>query len=106
MVVTPNIGSKANGGVYFKLIKPSDFNTTVSLPDTFIATTSSKFILEKLIGKIGSNPQAEAAGFNAFAGKYGIQEFENLDYGEPDLDGLPLMYVFYADGVHSPSETR
>jgi hypothetical protein len=87
MVVTPNIGSKANGGVYFKLIKPSDFNTTVSLPDTFIATTSSKFILEKLI-KIGSNPQAEAAaGFNAFAGKYGIQEFENLDYGEPDLDG-------------------
>jgi hypothetical protein len=60
----PNIG-KANGGVYFKLIKPSDFNTTVSLPDTFIATTSSKFILEKLIGKIGSNPQAEAAGFNA-----------------------------------------
>jgi hypothetical protein len=39
--------------VYFKLIKPSDFNTTVSLPDTFIAT-SSKFILEKLMVKFKS----------------------------------------------------
>jgi hypothetical protein len=40
--------------------------------------------------------RAEAAGFNALLVNAGFK-FENLDYGEPSLDGLPLMYVFYAD---------
>lgn len=83
-----------DGGIYIKILKPEEFTsklgTLVAAPSGM--TTESKFILSKL----KAEKVDASAGYNSIGGSLGIQEYVNMDFGEPGVD-LPLMYVFYKD---------
>ena len=71
--------------------------------------TETTMILANLIG----DPDApdsiltlKDAGYNCFNHKYGIQEFETMDWGDDNIKGLPLMYVFYRDCDTGLADTR
>ena len=85
---------KDDGGIYVKILKPEEFTSklgTLVAPPSGI-TTESKFILSKL----QSDTVGPDAGYNSFGGNLGVQEYLNMDFGEPGVE-LPLMYVFYKD---------
>lgn len=86
---------REDGGTYIKILKPEDFTSKVGTLVTTPSgvTTESKFILSKLKGSTVD----PSAGYNSFGGVFGVQEYVNMDFGEPGTDGLPLMYVFYKD---------
>lgn len=84
-----------DGGTYIKILKPEEFTSKIGTLTTAPSgmTNESKFILSKLKG-VDVNA---SAGYNSFGGVFGVQEYVNMDFGEPGTDGLPLMYVFYKD---------
>ena len=90
------INKENDGGIYVKIKTVAEYNSEVNELSTTIDTTN---VLNLSILK-QDNVGLEA-GFNAFAGDYGIQEFINLDYGESELDNLPLRYVFYSDTLYN-----
>ena len=62
--------------------------------------TETTMILANLIGDPDAPDSVltlKDAGYNCFNQKYGIQEFETMDWGDDNIKGLPLMYVFYRD---------
>lgn len=85
-----------DGGVYFKVLTPEEYNKNVSFyaqPDgTSIKNT---LILEKLKGDLLDS----TAGFNTFGGRLGIQEFTTVDCGGGDdgPNGLKVKHLFYAN---------
>jgi hypothetical protein len=98
-------GKKYDGGTYIKIFTDKDFNVPVNLDTSGkpekVDTAPKKMVLANLQNKIGDLTQAKDAGFNVFSGKLGIQEFSEMDWGNDDYNGLPLMYVFYEDNSGS-----
>jgi hypothetical protein len=99
-----NVSNLANsdGGTYIKLIDRTSFdskaiNSLVSPPPTpYTDITMNLEELKKFV------PDMKAAGFNIFAGAYGVQQYTSLKYGVPELDdngGLPFRFMFIADSI-------
>ena len=62
--------------------------------------TETTMILANLIGDPDAPDSVltlKDAGYNCFNPKYGVQEFDTMDWGDDSIKGLPLMYVFYRD---------
>ena len=74
-----------------------------------LKTTETTMILANLIGD-PEDPTSVAtlqdAGYNCFNPNYGIQEYDKMDWGNDDLKGLPLMYVFYQNSDIGLAYTR
>jgi hypothetical protein len=92
-----------NGGLYVQILSNTQYDSEKK-PLIEKVNTESVIILEKLKGVTETEIQnltsdLNSAGFNPFGGPYGIQEFSIMDYGEEDLNGLPLKYVFYGDSL-------
>ena len=86
------IYKKDDGGTYVQILDSlPDAITLVTPPDG--VTNDSVISFEK----IKQSAVDKSAGFNCFGGPYGVQEFKNMEWGIPSLQGLPLMYVFYRD---------
>lgn len=91
---------KNDGAKYLQIFTTSEYTGSQSpLVGTTEAIDSSvKKILYDNIN-VTSLTDIPAAGFNAFAGPYGIQDYSKMDWGTSmgDLKDLPLMYLFYGD---------
>ena len=83
---------KDDGGTYLKIIDKLETPKILYTPPAGV-TTDSVISFEK----IKQATVDASAGFNCFGGLYGAQEFVKMDWGEPSLTTLPLMYVFYKD---------
>jgi hypothetical protein len=93
-----------DGALYIQILSKSQYETSKA---SLVEEVSTESII--LLDKIKAQTQEEinalssnlvSAGFNTFGGTYGIQEFSTMDFGEQtDLNGLPLMYVFYGDTI-------
>ena len=94
-----NPSKNVDGGTYIKIFTLKDFsapiNLDVSLKPEKVDITANKLVLEKLKTEIKSSEAAKAAGFNAFGGAMGIQEFVNMDWGVSKYDKLPLSQIFF-----------
>ncbi len=84
-----------DGGVYVKIISSEDYSNSKPLISGPTVTTNLL-----MLDKLKQSPLPQDVGFNQFGGKYGIQEFSQLDYGNESLNGLPLSYVFYNDAIN------
>jgi hypothetical protein len=83
-----------DGAVYVKILKPSEYKTEFALyPAPAGVTTDNVFNYSKMSAKVVDS----SAGYNSFGGPLGIQEYENMDFGNSSLTGLKLMYSFYMD---------
>jgi hypothetical protein len=77
-------------GIYVKMFTPAEYTTTSTLVDTSVNTTSVLDLASLKENNISS------AGFNSFGGIYGIQDFNNINFGAKDgPEGTPAMYIFY-----------
>jgi hypothetical protein len=91
-----------DGGLYVQILSVPQYETP-KLTLVEEVNTESVILLDKI--KVQSDEEIQAlssnlssAGFNTFGGLYGIQEFSKMNFGNStELDGLPLMYVFYGD---------
>ena len=82
-----------DGGLYVQILGAlPDTKTLATVPEG--VPTETKMVLSELTPK--TSPTS-AAGYNSFNPNYGVQEYKDMDWGNKDLDGLPLMYVFYRD---------
>ena len=83
---------KDDGGTYLKIVDKLETPKILYTPPAGV-TTDSVISFENI-----KQATADAsAGFNCFGGLYGAQEFVKMEWGEPSLSTLPLMYVFYKD---------
>lgn len=82
-----------NGGKYITIMSIDDYNEKVK---TLTEGPSSNNVLnlEKLQSK-NIPLDGSGVGFNQFGGKYGYQEFTELNYGDEKLKNLPFRFVFY-----------
>lgn len=90
-----NINKLNDGGVYVKIIQPSDYDgvSAKQLPTT---PPSEAIILLSELSKEYAEFSNTAVGFNQFGGKYGTQEYRYLNYD--NTDAIPkgvFMGVFY-----------
>ena len=86
-----------DGGIYIKILPVNKFNDKNYKKSKLSVdiNTENIFELTSLKSEIINNG---TPGFNPFGSvNYGIQEFVNLDYGESDLENLPLRFIFYYD---------
>jgi hypothetical protein len=99
-----------DGGLYVQILSKSQYETSkASLIEE--VNTDSVILLDKIkvqnqdeINSLSAN--LTSAGYNTFGGAYGIQEFSNMNFGDDtDLNGLPLMYVFYGDSFINDNRT-
>lgn len=94
-----NADKKIDGGTYIKIFTDKDYNVPVNLDTSgkpaSADTTPTKIVLAKIQVQLASGQQAKDAGFNAFGGGSGIQEYVNMDWGSSDFDNLPLRFLFY-----------
>ena len=93
---------KDDGGTYIKLIDPTSFNSKAS--NTLVSPPPNTDITMNLaeLKKFLNVKDMTAAGFNIFAGAYGVQQYTSLKYGVPELDdngGLPFRFMFIADSI-------
>lgn len=95
------VGKKVlDGGQYIKIIPINKLNGNSLISTTAKIKPDSVFSLDKM----KSDKVDATAGFNSFGGTMGAQEYVNMDFGE--LDGLPLMYVFYKNSDNGMSMNR
>jgi hypothetical protein len=101
---TTNIGDKVDdGAVYIKILKPSEYETNVALYQAPAGLkTDNIFNYSKMTAKAVDY----SAGYNSFGGVLGIQEYENMDFGNSSLQGLKLMYSFYMDSDNGLAYNR
>jgi len=92
---------KDDGGTYIKIMSKIEEPKTLYTPPATVKT-------ENVISyeKLKQSAVDKTAGFNPFGGGFGVQEFKDMDWGEPSLQGLPLMYVFYKDSNTGLALTR
>jgi len=90
-----------DGGLDIKILDSLPTPATIAtIPEG--VPTETKMILSELTSAIPTS----AAGYNSFNPNYGIQEYKDMDWGNADLDGLPLMYVFYRNCDNGLALTR
>lgn len=83
-----------DGAVYVKILKPAEYKTDVALYQAPAGVKPDNvFNYSKMTAKVVDY----SAGYNSFGGPLGIQEYENMDFGDSSLQGLKLMYSFYMD---------
>ncbi len=84
-----------DGGLYLKIFPIENYNQ-ISTSFARPIDNSEDIISFAELSKSGYiNPKL--AGFSVFGGKFGIQDFNKMDFGYAVLNELPLMYVFYDD---------
>jgi len=82
-----------DGGTYVKIIDIEAMPSPVSLITAPEGLTTESIML---FDKIKEEKVDSTAGYNSFGGKYGIQEYETMDWGAIDeLKGLKLRFAFY-----------
>ena len=87
-----------DGGKYVNILTTTQFKRYSTFELSSPVTTTSKLILSQLKSSTIKNPSN--AGFNFFGGSYGVQEFNDIDWGDDALNSgnLPLSFVFYSNG--------
>lgn len=80
-----------DGGAYVKILTLDDYNKITGTLESNVKTESI-IVLDKL----KANELTEA-GFNSFGGKYGIQDFTNIQFGEDAVGQIDAMYLFYGE---------
>ena len=85
-----------DGSVFIKILTPDEYKTDVSLMATD-KEISNDSVLKLNDLKSDEISNAKSAGFNSFGGPLGIQDFSKMDFGNKDLDGLPLRFMFFND---------
>jgi hypothetical protein len=80
-----------DGGTYIKILTLDGYN---KITGTLEANVKTESII--VLDKIKANEITEA-GFNSFGGKYGIQDFTNIQFGEDAVGQIDAMYVFYGE---------
>jgi LAS superfamily LD-carboxypeptidase LdcB len=97
-----------DGAVYVKIFIPEDFVDVAidnrTTPEN-VNFTNNLMVLSGLKVNIDTAELAKNAGFNFFSGKYGIQDFVNMNWGTDDLKDLPLRYVFF-DEISVINDTK
>ena len=94
---TNNIIKTNDGGVYIKILTKEDYaNNQATVKVASVDTKVRKIVLTEIQKDVMTTSNMDKAGFNVFAGPYGIQEFSQMDWGkDTQLIDLPLRYVFY-----------
>jgi hypothetical protein len=94
-----------DGGTYVKIITRNQYSTTKQLyPLDGVKNDIIPLKKEVLKNAILLPSQVKEAGFNVFAGPYGIQEFSQIDLGDGVI--TPLTFIFYRDGRPGLAYTR
>jgi hypothetical protein len=93
--ISPDNFKYDDGGVYIKILKPIEYEPTEesTLFDTTITNDSALDLASLETNTISS------AGFNSFNGPYGIQDFNNINFGEGVSENITSMYVFYSNNI-------
>jgi GH24 family phage-related lysozyme (muramidase) len=92
-----------NGGLYVQILSNTQYESGIQNLSEEV-NTESVILLDKIKGVSDDEVATltndlKSAGFNPFGGPYGVQEFSNMDYGDENLSGLALKYVFYGDSI-------
>jgi hypothetical protein len=98
--------NKNDGGLYVQILSNTQYEGGIQNLSEEV-NTESVILLDKIKGVSNDDVTAltndlKSAGFNPFGGPYGVQEFSNIDYGDENLIGLPLKYVFNKVEQHPP----
>lgn len=96
------ISKKDDGGVYIKIIKPYVYDGSDVKPLPSLNDSNDNILnLDSLKkGQLDFNINFSDVGFNQFGGKYGIQEYRNLNFGESGLENIPYRLLFFkTDGL-------
>jgi GH24 family phage-related lysozyme (muramidase) len=101
--LTNDVSSENDGGLYVQILSDTQYEGGIQNLSEEV-NTESVILLDKIKGVSADEVTAltndlKSAGFNPFGGPYGVQEFSNMDYGDDNLNGLPLKYVFYGDSI-------
>ena len=83
-----------DGGAYVKIITIDDYNKITGTLEANVKT-ESVIVLDKI--KSEKSEDLTQAGFNSFGGKYGIQDFNNIQFGEDAVGQIDAMYLFYGE---------
>jgi hypothetical protein len=87
-----------DGGVYVKILTSAEYNTNKTLPPLQNNLKNDNIIkLQALSEESLDAAKVKEAGFNVFGGPYGLQDFSVMDFGQENLKGLPLRFVFYSE---------
>ena len=94
-----NENKTIDGGTYIRIFTSADFSETTNL-DTSVKPEkldiNDNTIVLANIKNIITNPNtAKDAGFRAFGGDKGMQEFIKVKWDDTSLDKLTLNYIFY-----------
>lgn len=101
----PDLNGKPNdGGLYIKILTPSEYNTTnIALYQAPAGVTNeSVFDYNKMTSQVVDY----SAGYNSFGGPLGIQEYKNMDFNQSNIQGLPMMFSFYMDSDNGLAYNR
>jgi hypothetical protein len=82
--------------VYIKIFSDTEFNSTNTEFISSVTTTTQPIILSEI-----KEPFDPAAAVFWFGGKYGIQEFKDLNLSD-SVGTTPLSLVFYKDSTTHP----
>lgn len=80
-----------DGGTYIKILTSDEYNKITGTLESNVKT-ESVIILDKI-----KADEIIDAGFNSFGGKYGIQDFTNIQFGENAVGQIDAMYLFYGE---------
>lgn len=88
-----------DGGKYIEILSYDEYNNTSTLFDLVSdnSANQSSFKLVDLQNTPADLQNKSNIGFNAMGGRYGIQEFSTLDFGN-DITTKSYRFVFYQDG--------
>ena len=78
-----------DGGLNIRIIE------TLPSPKTIETVEGAPTETIMNLALLSENTVTAEAGYNSFNPNYGVQEYKDMDWGNKDLEGLPLMYVFY-----------
>jgi hypothetical protein len=97
-----NENKTIDGGTYIRIFGSEEFSETINLETSVkpekLDINDNTIVLAKIKNKIANSKSAEDAGFRAFGGEKGMQEFVKLNWGDTNLDSLKLNFIFY-DGT-------
>jgi LAS superfamily LD-carboxypeptidase LdcB len=87
-----------DGGIYLKILKKEEYDGTKALPIPGVASNGNVLNLDTFKKKQTEfTAERDSAGFDQFGGKYGIQEYRDLNFGADfvGLEKAPYMAMFY-----------
>lgn len=85
---------KDDGGTYVKIFYNPPSPKSVS---TDASAESLVKLSDLKIKELNPKTFNSSLGFNCFGGEYGVLQFKNLNWESADLEGLPAMFIFYAE---------